>query len=59
MSFPVYVSLFTVSIPLHSVMETLGMFLGFRYFLYLRKQQGDSLQDNNRVWVIIGAIFGA
>ena len=54
-----YVSLFSVSVPLHSVMETLGMFLGFRYFLYLRKQQGDRLQDNNRLWVIIGAIFGA
>lgn len=54
-----YVSLFSISIPLHAVMETLGMFLGFRYFLRLRKQQGDKLPDNNRIWVIIGAIFGA
>jgi prolipoprotein diacylglyceryltransferase len=47
------------SVPLHAVMETLGMFLGFRYFLYLRKRQGDRLPDGNRLWVIIGAIFGA
>jgi prolipoprotein diacylglyceryltransferase len=40
-------------------METLGMFLGFRYFLYLRKQRGDKLPDSNRLWVIVGAIFGA
>ncbi|WP_213086904.1 prolipoprotein diacylglyceryl transferase [Chitinophaga agrisoli] len=57
--FPVYVSLFTLTIPLHAITETLGMFLGFRYFLYLRKQQGDRLPDPNRLWVIIGAIFGA
>jgi len=35
------------------------MFLGFRYFLYLRKKQGDGLPDGNRLWVIAGAIFGA
>jgi prolipoprotein diacylglyceryltransferase len=57
--FPVSLSVFAVSIPLHAVMETLGMFLGFRYFLYLRKRQGDKLPDSNRLWVIIGAIFGA
>jgi len=57
--FPVSLSVFSVSIPLHAVMETLGMFLGFRYFLHLRKRQGDKLPDSNRLWVIIGAIFGA
>lgn len=59
MHFPVYVSLLSVRLPLHAVMETLGMFLGFRYFLYLRRRQGDKLEDNNRLWVIVGAIFGA
>lgn len=59
MDFPVSVSVFSASIPLHAVMEALGMFLGFRYFLYLRRQQGDKLPDSNRLWVIIGAIFGA
>jgi prolipoprotein diacylglyceryltransferase len=45
--------------PLHAVTESLGMFIGFRYFLYLRRQQGDFIESQNRIWIIIGAIFGA
>lgn len=59
MQFPVYINLFSLHLPLHAVTETLGMFIGFRYFLYLRKQQGDRIEQSNRVWAIIGAIFGA
>lgn len=33
--------------------------IGFRYFLFLRKKKGDNLDSEKRVWVIIGAIFGA
>jgi len=40
-------------------MEPLGFFIGFRYFLYLRKKQGDVIPSSNRVWILIGAIFGA
>lgn len=39
--------------------EALAFFLGFRYFLFLRKAQGDAYSSSSRVWVIIGAIFGA
>jgi prolipoprotein diacylglyceryltransferase len=35
------------------------MFIGFRYFLYLRKTEGDSIVSENRTWILIGAIFGA
>ena len=35
------------------------MFIGFRYFLYLRKGKGDQIQSSQRLWIIIGAIFGA
>jgi prolipoprotein diacylglyceryltransferase len=35
------------------------MFIGFRYFLFLRKSQGDTVQSMNRIWVLIGAIFGS
>ncbi|MBO9732919.1 MAG: prolipoprotein diacylglyceryl transferase [Chitinophaga sp.] len=59
MQFPVYIHLFSLHLLLHAVTETLGMFIGFRYFLYLRRQQGDSIASSNRVWAIIGAIFGA
>jgi phosphatidylglycerol:prolipoprotein diacylglycerol transferase len=44
----------------HVVLETLGLFTGFRYFLYIRKKQKDSIPDSNRIWILklIGAIFG-
>jgi phosphatidylglycerol:prolipoprotein diacylglycerol transferase len=57
--FPVYIPIFSSHIPLHALLESLGMFVGFRYFLYLRKRQGDLIPQGNRMWVIIGAIFGA
>ena len=40
-------------------MEPLGIFIGFRYFLFLRKKNGDAIQSPARLWIIIGAIFGA
>lgn len=40
-------------------MEALAFFVGFRYFLLLRKTQGDTYPSSSRLWVIIGAIFGA
>ncbi len=40
-------------------MEPLGIFIGFRYFLILRKQQGDKIVSEKRLWILIGAIFGA
>jgi len=33
--------------------------VGFKYFQYLRRKQGDRLTSGNRSWVIVGAIFGA
>lgn len=40
-------------------MEPLGIFIGFRYFLYLRKREGDKIISEKRLWILIGAIFGA
>ena len=59
MHFPVTISVGSFQIPLHPVAETLGIFIGFRYFLYLRKKQGDSIASANRVWILIAAIFGS
>jgi prolipoprotein diacylglyceryltransferase len=44
---------------LHAVLESMSIFAGFRLFLYQRKKRGDVIEENNRVWIIIGAIFGA
>jgi phosphatidylglycerol---prolipoprotein diacylglyceryl transferase len=46
-------------VSLHVLFETLGMAVGFRYFVWLRGKQPDRIHDVNRVWIIIGAAFGA
>ena len=59
MKFPVYIHIGSAQILLHAIFEILAFFIGFRYFLWLRKKQGDVVKSSNRVWIIIGAIFGA
>jgi prolipoprotein diacylglyceryltransferase len=46
-------------ISLHVLFESLGMVAGFRYFVWLRRRQPDRINETNRVWIIIGAAFGA
>jgi phosphatidylglycerol---prolipoprotein diacylglyceryl transferase len=58
-SFPFTIEVGGVKILLHTITEIAGYFIGFRYFLYLRKREGDALQTERRVWILIGAIFGA
>jgi phosphatidylglycerol:prolipoprotein diacylglycerol transferase len=46
-------------VSLHVLFESLGMVAGFRYFVWLRRREPDRINDPNRVWIIIGAAFGA
>jgi phosphatidylglycerol---prolipoprotein diacylglyceryl transferase len=57
--FPISIEIGSLKIGLHAILEPLGMFIGFRYFLYLRKGKGDQIESSQRLWIIIGAIFGA
>ncbi|MBN9296838.1 MAG: prolipoprotein diacylglyceryl transferase [Filimonas sp.] len=59
LTFPIEIVIRDKHIPLHAITEVLAFFIGFRYFIYLRKQQGDAIEQANRIWIIIGAIFGA
>lgn len=59
MEFPITLQFGNFSLTLHAVLETAAFFIGFRYFLYLRRRQKDVIQSSNRIWIIIGAIFGA
>ncbi|MBL7702484.1 MAG: prolipoprotein diacylglyceryl transferase [Ferruginibacter sp.] len=59
MHFPIIIETGSVKILLHAILEPLGMFIGFRYFLYLRKRNGDQIESGQRLWILIGAIFGA
>ncbi len=44
---------------LHFFLEALAALLAFRYFLYLRKQGSDQIEEQNRMYIIIAAAFGA
>jgi phosphatidylglycerol---prolipoprotein diacylglyceryl transferase len=57
--YPVSFQWWDYAITLHSILEFLAYFIGFRFYLSLRKKQGDTLADANRIWIIIGAIAGA
>lgn len=59
MHFPITIEIGSLKILLHAILEPLGMFIGFRYFLYLRKGKADQIESGQRLWIIIGAIFGA
>lgn len=59
MTFPVTLKFGSLSLPLHLIFEILGFVIGFKYYLFLRNKQKDRINDVNRVWIIIGATFGA
>jgi prolipoprotein diacylglyceryltransferase len=49
----------SIDISLHLVFEVTAFFIAFRYYLWLRKKHGDIIDSDNRLWIIIGAVFGA
>lgn len=51
--------LYGIKINTHLVLEYLAFFIAFRYYIFLRKKSSDSISSNNRLSIIIGAIFGA
>ena len=59
MHFPWQISIGSIRVPAHVLFETAGIFIGFRYFLFLRSKHSDKISSSNRTWVLIGAIFGA
>lgn len=58
-SFPLIFKIGPFSILAHVVFEVLGIAIGFRYFLYLRRKQKDVISEPNRLWILIGAALGA
>lgn len=49
----------TQPMTLHLIFEVLAYFIGYRYYLFLRRQQGDLISSGNRIWIVIGAAGGA
>lgn len=57
LQFPVWINLGSLRIHPHPVFETLGYFLGYRLYRYL-KRQGDPLPDLQRLIVLAAAAVG-
>ena len=45
--------------PLHFLLETVGVWLAYRYYLRLRDTGGDPIEGGARLWIIVAATFGA
>jgi prolipoprotein diacylglyceryltransferase len=59
MHYPLIFNQGNFSVQAHLLFETLAFFIGYRYFVYLRKTKHDLIPENNRIWIIIAAAFGA
>lgn len=59
MKIPFEPTLFGTVPNIHLILEYAAFFVAFRYYLYLRKNEGDSISSANRLSIIIGAVFGA
>lgn len=59
MVIPFEPSLWGIKLNIHLIMEYAAFILGFRYYVYLRKNYTDPISKTNRLSILIGAIFGA
>jgi prolipoprotein diacylglyceryltransferase len=50
---------FGIKVNVHLVLEYLAFFIAFRYYVFLKKRQIDSISGSNRLSIILGAIIGA
>jgi phosphatidylglycerol:prolipoprotein diacylglycerol transferase len=57
--FPVNIPLGKSFVPVHFICETLAYFIGYRYYVCLRKHTSDLITSNNRLIIFIGAAAGA
>ncbi|QCX01921.1 prolipoprotein diacylglyceryl transferase [Aggregatimonas sangjinii] len=58
-SIPYEPILFGIKWNVHLILEYMAFFVAFRYYVLLRKRSSDAISANNRLSIIIGAIFGA
>lgn len=56
---PFHITIGEFTLHSHLLFETLAFFIGFRFFMYLRKKQSDTISSSNRLSIIIGATLGA
>ena len=59
MDFPFTFQIFGKTVLAHPVFETLGIFLGMRYYFYLKRKSPEKLSFNISAAILIGATAGA
>jgi len=59
MNFPIDFYLGGIVIDSHLVFELLAYFVGFNYYLYLKKTAYDPITSDQRLWIIVGGALGA
>ncbi len=59
MTIPFEPTIFNIPINVHLILEYLAFFLGYRYYVWLRKNTQDKISSQNRLSIILGAILGA
>ncbi|MCB9834319.1 MAG: prolipoprotein diacylglyceryl transferase [Planctomycetes bacterium] len=59
MNFPVVFHLGSVALPAHLVFEVLAYAVGFQYYRWLRRREGDHLELQDRWTLIVAAVVGA
>lgn len=59
MDIPFEPLVFGIKLNVHLMLEYAAFFIGFRYYIYLRKDSSDPISSSNRLSIIIGAVFGA
>jgi len=58
--FPVVIPIGNWRVPIHPVCDVLAYFLGFQFYLYLkRRAPGPKLSWEQSAWMLVGCIFGA
>jgi prolipoprotein diacylglyceryltransferase len=59
MNFPIQIELFGNRFHLHYLFEVLAFFIGIRVYYYLKRNTVDPISDENRLWILLGAMVGA
>ncbi|KAA1242982.1 prolipoprotein diacylglyceryl transferase [Aquimarina sp. RZ0] len=59
MNIPFEPIFFGVKVNIHLILEYAAFFIGFRYYVYLKRNSSDLISSSNRLSIIIGAVFGA
>ncbi len=59
LNFPFEPFVFGYKMNIHLILEYLAFFIGFQYYIILRKKSADTISSNNRLSIILGAAIGA